>query len=347
VSSLEGVVSAEDFEPLANLPWEEDLFKNVEIKVGNPLATPHDTVKCVLVEPKDKAMGNSIQKFFVERFPELKTMDGEFDVIEQTTRRKGAGGKTADTHQKVIKIQHDGSIPSIWKGLDAVRQECKEDKAVVIHHVEALSGERLKKLTQAVFRGEETRVTICTTEARRKKESEAPAPAKKKERKERETLALTIDLGDRHFRDVLKGVRQAVGGEPERKNIQALRSTKEDKLLIVLDKNEDARAKVQKLLASQNLTAKQVGPRERPEVIHLRGLDGLASREEVLEALESAVGQDTTTKVGPMRPHRQNTQAVTVTLLKAKAEELLKAGSIRVGPSWQYLLSPSYFCHLK
>jgi hypothetical protein len=60
VGSLERVKSFSDFEAVAGLKWEEAVFKNVEVKVGNPLDTPHHTVKCVLVEPKDRGMNLSI-----------------------------------------------------------------------------------------------------------------------------------------------------------------------------------------------------------------------------------------------------------------------------------------------
>jgi hypothetical protein len=77
----------------------------------------------------------------------------------------------------------------------------------------------------------------------------------------------------------------------------------------------------------------QVGPRPSTEVIHLRGLDELATAEEVVEAVEKAVGPDPNTKVGPLRPYWRHTQAVTITTSKASADKLLAAGRLRVGPT--------------
>jgi hypothetical protein len=255
-------------------------------------------------------------------------MQEEYGMLEQSNRKRGPGGTTTETLQRVVKIHHDGSERSIWKGLQILKEDVKDAKEVAIHHVEALSEERLKNLTQAVFHGANARVTIFTTPSRRALNNTAP----KEKRKERNTLALSVDVGERSFKDVLRGVREAVGGRSGCESIQSLRSTKEAKLLIVLDKNEAAKDKVVKLLQDKNMKVKQVGPRERPEVVHLRGLDELATREEVQQAIEQMVGADDTIKVGPMRPHYQNTQAVTVTIAGPKAEQLVRTGLIRVGP---------------
>jgi hypothetical protein len=291
VGSLEGVKCFEDFEAIARLKWEEAVYRNVEVKLGNPLDTPHHTVKCVLVEPKDPEMNLSIQRHFRERFPDVASMEEEYGVLEQRNRKRGPGGSNIETLQRVVKIHHDGSERSIWGGLQALREDVQEAEEVAIHHVETLSEERLKSLTQAVFHGVDTKVTIFTTPSRRATNSKTL-----KERK-RNTLALSVEVGDRSFKDVLRGVRAAVGGKPGCESIQSLRSTKEDKLLIVLGKDETAKDNVVKLLQAKNLKVKQVGPRERSEVVHLRGLDELATREEVKEAIEKIVGTDDNIKV--------------------------------------------------
>ena len=327
VGSLSRVKTLADFEAVAGLSWDASVFTNVEVKVGNPLDTPHDTVKCVLVEPQDPRMDASIQRLYRDRFPDIAGIADKVAVVEQFTRRKGTGGVTMETTQKIVKLHHDGSEKSIWDVLQTLRGETSKDKAVAIHHVEALSVDRLKRLTQAVFHGVEAKVEIFTTAARK---SDAAAP---RVVKARSTLALSVEVGKRTFKDVLRGVREAVGGRPGCESIQSLRSTKEDKLLIVMGKDEAARDRVLKLLEEKNLKVSQVGPRVRKQVVHLRGLDDLATKEEVQLAIEQAVGADQTTMVGPLRPSRLNTQAVTVTLEATKADQLTKTGRLRVGPA--------------
>lgn len=331
VGSLAGIRSLREFQAVADLEWEEPVFTNVLVKTGNPLETPHSTVKCVLIEPQDRSMNHSIQRHYRDRFPELAPLEEEYAVLEQRTRRKGPGGES-ETLQKIVKIHHNGSEEDLWTKLQALRDETRGEEALAIHHVEALPVERLRKLTQAVFRGVIVRVDIFTTPQR--KDRERVSTPRKKETKEKATLALEVDVGQKHtFKDILKGVREAVSHQPGSECIQALRSTREGKLLIVMDKNEDALARVAKLLDGRNIGGRPVGHRERMETVHLRGLDGLATREEVLSALEEAVGADDGTRVGQLRPNSQNTQAVTVTMAKRLADQLLETGHLRVGPS--------------
>lgn len=330
VRTLEGLNSLTDFLAVADLKWEEEVFANVEVKVGNPLTTPHETVKCALVELKDPKMDSSIQRLYRDRFPELASVEEQFGWIEQQTRRKGSGGELVETLQKVVKISHDGSDEVLWDRLQTLRAETKGEKAIAVHHIDAMSEGRMRKLTQAVFRGASTKVEIYTTQQRRSKEATTSAPKRKKERN---TLALSVDVGDRTFKDILKGVREAVGNRPGSECIQSLRSSKEEQLLIVLDKDEAARDKVVKLLEAQSLKVRQVGARVKTDVVHLRGLDELATREEVQQAIDKTLGADDNTKIGLLRPHGSNTQAVTVTLSRPKAEELVTAGCLRVGPA--------------
>jgi hypothetical protein len=331
VGSLEGIKSFSDFAAVADLKWEDAVGRGVRVLKGHPLETPCDTVKCVLIDPKDQGMKLSIQWLYRVRFPMLAALKEEVNVVEQVTRLKGPGGNPVESSQKVVKIHHDGSERSIWDRLQDLKRETEGDKSVAIHTVRAMPKERLKKMTMAVFQGSPTTVTIYTDEE--ETAASSTAEPSKLPRKERNTLALSVEGGGRSFKEVLQGVRDAVKSKPGCEAIQALRSTREEKLLIVLNKDDKARDKVIKLLEGQNLKVSQVGPRTKTEVIHLRGLDQLATREEVAQAVEQAVGPDPNTVVGPLRPYWRSTQAVTVTMTSGNAEKLIAAGKLRVGPT--------------
>jgi hypothetical protein len=327
VGSTKDINSFADFKAVADLKWDQAAFKNVSVKVGNPLNTPHSTVKCVLVDPGDPDMTFSIQRMFRDRAPELSGMKEELGVIEQITRKRSPEGGWVESSQKIVKIHHDGSDHSVWERLQALREETRGDSAIAIHHILSMSEDRLKKMVESVFRGDTPPVTIFTTKERKDKERAFIS------KKERTTMAISVSGEGRTFKDILKGVREAVKDKPGSESIQSLRSTREDQLLIVLNKDEMARGQVVKLLEAQKLKVRQVGPRTKPEVLHLRGLDELASREEVTKAIEQAVGPDDTTKVGALRPHWHNTQAATLTLSKDNADKLVGVGHLRVGPS--------------
>lgn len=57
----------------------------------------------------------------------------------------------------------------------------------------------------------------------------------KKKTKDKSTIAISGEVGDLTFNDVLKDFRDALGVRPGRASIKSLRNTKEDKLLFVID----------------------------------------------------------------------------------------------------------------
>ena len=150
----------------------------------------------------------SIQRHFRDRFPGIASIKEEISTIEQVTRKTIPGGSFEETSQRVIKILHNGSEESIWNRLEVLREDLKVgDRELAIHHVETVPEDRLKNLTQAIFRLTDTQVTIYTTAARRAtKKKKTPGTSRSKP-KERNTMAFIVEVGDRTFKDVLKGVR--------------------------------------------------------------------------------------------------------------------------------------------
>ncbi|CAH1099360.1 unnamed protein product [Psylliodes chrysocephalus] len=66
--------------------WKEDLFKNIDLKVGNSFETEEQMVKVVLVEPNDPETNRSFQRTFRDKYPDLTQTYEPFEVLEQTTR---------------------------------------------------------------------------------------------------------------------------------------------------------------------------------------------------------------------------------------------------------------------
>ncbi|KAJ8931375.1 hypothetical protein NQ314_015720 [Rhamnusium bicolor] len=62
------------------------------------------------------------------------------------------------------------------------------------------------------------------------------------------------------------------------------------------------------------------------ETIHMRGLDTTVTKEGVMESIKKTPGDLHTAdiRMSELRPNARNTQAVTITLERTKAEELLK-----------------------
>jgi hypothetical protein len=89
LKTLEKTDTFEQWGATASKKWREDLFTNTVVVVGTPFETKDDVTKVVLVEPEDGIW--SIQRAFRERYPELRFVEQELDVVEQklkSTSRK-------------------------------------------------------------------------------------------------------------------------------------------------------------------------------------------------------------------------------------------------------------------
>jgi hypothetical protein len=115
------------------------------------------------VKPEDKDMDKGIQRAFRERYPELRFVEREVDVVEKTTRvRSQLPGEVV--RRKVVRIMHDGTEGDLWSKLCEHRKETESDGRVTMHHVNCMGVERLRKMVEAVFHGTETTLCIYTTQ---------------------------------------------------------------------------------------------------------------------------------------------------------------------------------------
>lgn len=72
----------------------------------------------------------------------------KFEVLEEVIKLKSKT-PTGTTQQKIIKITHNGTDEKLWKMLNKLKKETADNKNITKHHVNAMSPERLIKMTSA------------------------------------------------------------------------------------------------------------------------------------------------------------------------------------------------------
>lgn len=90
VTSIEGVEYS-SFMLVKDKEWKEELFQRTRVVVGNPVSGGEE-VKVVLVEDRDEGMRTGAQALFGDRFPELRGLEGDVEVLETSTRVRSRGG---------------------------------------------------------------------------------------------------------------------------------------------------------------------------------------------------------------------------------------------------------------
>ncbi|KAJ8910377.1 hypothetical protein NQ315_012824 [Exocentrus adspersus] len=114
-----------------------------------------------------------------------------------------------------------------------------------------------------------------------------------------------------------------------------VRKSREGKLLIIAEKNDmDMIKKIQERIKETEGTvnAKISEPRrDRGIPIHVKDIDGIMKKEEVIQAIQMEVGKEGLITTGELRPYFAGNQALTAVLKREAAELLIKKGKIRVG----------------
>lgn len=117
--------------------------------------------------------------------------------------------------------------------------------------------------------------------------------------------------------------------------ILGMRSTKQGKLLITMEKNEEVRRNVQELLRNDKVMDKKITSLEDRdmETIFIRGLDAVADKDDVTKAIEYYIKdiRHKYFKMSELRPMSNNRQTDTVTLTKKDAALLLENRYLTVG----------------
>jgi len=315
---------------IADRKWDTKLFTNVGIKIGSPLETDSNVVKVVIVEPDDLQMEKSIQQMFKARFPELKYLEAPFDLLEVTTRTK-----RLTTTQEVVKITWDGIEEHLYEQLTALRQETGNKKEIAIHHVRAIGTDRLRKMMQAIFQ-EGPKLTIFTTKSREIAEKEnTMAREVKRANKEQKSYAIVVSKTEGDTKETISKIKKGIQGMASNRAIQQIKTGKEGKIIISLDKDEQAMNILSKAIENTigQGSVKLQGKKENQEIFYIRGLDQSATVEEVMEALEERVGQMEKGEISlsPLRPFGRGNQAVTVYISEKHVRNLTTANEIRIG----------------
>ncbi|KAH1009953.1 hypothetical protein HUJ05_004328, partial [Dendroctonus ponderosae] len=322
-SSLGGVDNYKDWSEIAKMGWDEALYKNSEVVQGNPLHTKATTVKVVLIEPTDIKMERGIQLIYRQRYPELGDATEDFAVLEQSSRWRRPGATAAS--QKVVRIVQGQEEADLWNRLAFLKKETVEDEWVAIHSVERCSIERLRKMVEAIFHGGNTNVAIYTSQKR------ATSQQTTRER----APALIVNTEGRSYSDVLGELKAKLKDKEAAEIIKTIKRTKNDNVIIVTERGKARIQALKKAIEGEDAKLRVRDTTKEMEAVHIRGLDSTTTREDVTAELRTVLGSldDADVKISELRPNAGSTQALTIRLEKAKAEQLLQRPYLQVGLS--------------
>lgn len=319
----DGEITFEKYKELEKMRWKEELSSNVKTIAGNPLNTEDAVKKVVLVGNRDPGMSKSIQKIYKERYPELEHLTEDIDYLETFTRDRR--NKTL-SKKTIIKLTHEESQEDLWAKMKQLfREGGTEKETFAIHKLDWITIESLEKMMQCLTNGTEKEVHVYVPPGFKENSENRD--------KGRNTYALMVQCKDGEYRETLKNVRNAFRNVPASKSIRGIRSTKEGKMIITMDKCEEDCKVLTEVMNKIEGHPKHnlLRTNKKKETLHIRGMDAETSREEVMEALKKILGDKQEIAVGELRPNANDTQAVTVKIEEGSYSKIGEIKRLRIG----------------
>ena len=329
-AQIENIGEYKQWAEIANKEWKEEYYISTKVVEGNPLWQKDVNTKVVFVEPDDEKMTKGIQNQYRRAYPILEDLKEEYEEIETSTKIKTRGIEV-EKKEKIIKVTVLKDEENLWKSIEKLRNETATEQKIAVHHMKNIRLTRFRKMVEAIFNKTTTNVTIYTT--KEKMEGEKGENTAQKEL--RRTYALVVENKGKTFEEVVRGIKQRVMGREEVNSIEAIKKTRDGKVLIQMERNKDAVKEIQKILRedkAQMVSSRGLRDEVKTKTILIKGMEVTTQKEDIKEAIEKKVGKmGDEYKESALRPYAGSMMAMTVTMAKEKAEEMIESGKIRIG----------------
>lgn len=324
--NIDDVTNLERWKEIEYKDWDEHLYTNTEIAEGNPINTKDCVAKVVLIEPEDRLMTRGIQRQYKDRFPELGDTEEDFAIFEQTTKIRNEKVEEI-TRKIIIKIELENVNEDLWNKLTKLKKETKDVAWVAMHGISCMKAQKLRKMVECIFHNTNTMVKIYAKKIHVRET--------RKDQKQQNTYALILDDKTKEYSEILKGVKEKVINKDTAKIIKGIRCTREGKMVIITEKDDNAVRELEKVIkgSSDTIQIKKTGLRDNVETLHIKGMEVAVEAKEVLSAIESKIGslQEKEFKLSKFRPNANKTMSVTFTINKEDAKILIDSKEIRIG----------------
>lgn len=312
ITTAEGINTWEKLEELKDIEWSGSAYARTEIKIGNP-ALGQETCKILV---KERSRDSGAQDAYVRRYPELGELEGDFEVLESSTKIRSSNSSRKDT--RIFSLKPMGPV-DLWEKLKQVEAEVQDGEDVGIHHVNMMDLSLFRKVLECIFKNGTGRVTLYTS---LRKQNEGAAPR---------SYGIVVSEGNKPYREVLDIVKKTITDAKDIDAVRGARSTKDGKVLLLLDRNVEAMTNIKRVLKdSGRVKAREVGAGKT--IYHMRGMAEGTSGNEVVEAITSQCGfRRETITISQLRPNRGGTLAATVSIPAGMEDRMPEGSNIRVG----------------
>nr|CAH7763778.1 unnamed protein product [Callosobruchus chinensis] len=201
---------------------------------------------------------------------------------------------------------------------------------LAIPYMPTYNWNHVEKILEFVFKDTNIHICVYRYEKTRTKQKKKPMDSGYSKPKNggptRE--AVCIEAQGKTYAELLRSIRKDVNLDNINAELSKVRQTKKGDVLLEVKKGNAAELQ---LAINKQMHGIRAMMMTKESVLHVKGLDGITTKEEILEAVTKAIDGIRSCRVTSLRPAYGGTQNATVILDTHAAEQLTKLASIRVG----------------
>lgn len=267
-------------------------------------------------------MNDGIKKAYVEKFKELKEMEGRISHIIVSIKTISEAGNLCAREKWVSRLEIANTKPDWFEALrllQAVLIDKGQTKIAMYPPCNDPSGLGTRKMAECIFR--DTNIK-CLIYVKARKEVKYQEKIKKED-----SDAIIIKQQGKSSSELLRVVKDKIPNSSETaKHIGIIRESKRGGLVMVLEKGGDGKNgnTIKDNLrqeVEEGLTVLDQGGKQSRVII--KDIDGVATKSEVEEAIKEYLGDTANIRILNMRPFFAGNQAATIAVNEGDARILI------------------------
>lgn len=328
VTEIDLLDTYDKWQEKGDLRWDDKIYTNTEIEIGNPIKAKDTVIKVVTVEKEDQQMEQGIQRIFKDRYPELKACTEDFQIFEQHTRIRSQNKNEEVGKRTVVKIRLNGTEEDLWDKLMKLKEETTKDEIIAIHELNFIKTKRLRKMAESIFHDSGRNILIYVPKAnlRPKKENTS--------RDGRETKTVIVRLEDndtQSYSSVLKNMQKNIDLDKLNVQVRNINRSKTGEIRIKVKSAKDNGTQDFKNAIMNGGFGKLEIYEERKNII-VKDIDELTEPEDIAQGILTTLNKtDITVDVKNLKKTRANVQMAIVTVPLTDANRLLEKRRIKIG----------------
>lgn len=343
-----------DFQRITEDDWSDEIFPRVKIQHGPIWEAPAGT-EIILpcnrdFESDNRAVGIAINKFGGKEG--LKTQNKAKGEVAMMSHSLGFPDDNGDMTYSTRNIYYpivdnemvdDADDRVVFQCLKTIKEHLlKNNKTnIAVPESDNVGGTVMKRMLEflfadtticvSVFKLASSEQTVKRAKAPRTFASVVSHPGPKNKPTGPKPETIRVQMKDKTYSDILKAVKRAVNPDQIGVDVGKVAKLRNGDLILTIRNGSD-KAEVLKREIGEKLPEATTSLLTKKKVLHIKGMDEIATKEEVKEAVVKAIAVNPESfEIRALRPAYGGKQNVTIVIKENDGKKLVEMESIKIG----------------